>query len=146
MRFSAFLVAGLLLLNAAPVRAADDSTPKVNDQVVRLSPVGLPIVVDGQIVNYVFVTVQIDLTPSADMIALQAKEPDFRDALVREAHRNPFVLPNDFNHVNEARLKSVMYRDAVAIAGQRSIRGVEVLSQTAQHFVRPPRPRPAVAP
>ena len=138
---AAAAAAALLALSAASARA-DEAPPKADDQTVKLSPVALPIVVNGRIVNYVFTDVQIDLTPSADVIALRAKEPDFRDALVREAHRTPFVLANDYNHLDEARLKAVLARDAGAIVGARNIKGVEVLSATPQHFV--PRPKPAV--
>ena len=51
----------------------------------------MPIVVDGQLVNYVFVYVRLNLTSGANATRLREKEPFFRDALVRAGHRTPFV-------------------------------------------------------
>ena len=44
----------------------------------------MPIVVDGQLVNYVFVYVRINLKSGADVTKMREKEPFFRDALVRD--------------------------------------------------------------
>jgi len=141
MRHLASLAAGLLVLAASPAWSADEPAKPV-DEAVKLSPVGLPIVVDGRVINYIFVTVVVDLTPGADVIALREKEPDFRDALVREAHRSPFVLPGDYNHLDQVKLKAVMFRDATAIAGPHLIKGIEVQNEQAQHFIRAPKPVP----
>ena len=59
---------------AAPVLAAEPAKPDL-DQSVNVSPVALPIVVGGRVVNYVFVTVKILLTPTADALTLRDKEP-----------------------------------------------------------------------
>jgi hypothetical protein len=134
-----FLAAVLAVSALAPRAWAADGQPAADmDQAVTLSPVAMPIVVDRQVVNYVFVTVRVLLTPRADQFALRDKEPFFRDALVRAAYRTPFLLKGDFNHIDEARLKAALYRDAVTIAGPGKVRGVQVVSQTAQHFVRRP--------
>jgi len=123
---------------------AADAPPPPDDHAIKLSPLALPIVVDGRVLNYVFVTVKVDLTPSANAMALRDKEPIFRDALVRDAYRTPFVTPGNYNHLDEAKLKSVFIRDATTIAGAGQVVGIEVLNQTAQHFIRPtPPPAPA---
>jgi hypothetical protein len=84
--------------------------------------------------------VKVDLSPSANAMALREKEPTFRDALVRDAYRTPFVTPGNYNHLDEVRLKTVFFRDATAIAGAGQVKGIEVLNQTAQHFIPPQRP------
>ena len=56
-------------------------------QYVELQPVGLPIVSGGRLVNYVFVYMRINLTSAANASRLREKEPFFRDAMVRAAHR-----------------------------------------------------------
>jgi hypothetical protein len=65
-------------------------------QYVDLSPVALPIVLNGRLINYVFVQVRINLTPSADAPKIREKEPWFRDALVRAGHRTPFTKATDY--------------------------------------------------
>jgi len=124
---------------APPSRAAEPAKPDA-DQAVTLSPVALPIVVGGRLANYIFVTVKVELTRSADEATLRDKEPYFRDALVRAAHRTPFVLRNDYNHIDAARLRAVMIREAGAITGPNTIHDVVVVEQTPQHHVSSPRP------
>jgi hypothetical protein len=122
--------------------AANEPPAPDIDRAVTLSPVAIPIVVDGQVINYIFVTARVLLTPKADQFALRDKEPFFRDALVRAAYRTPFLLKGDFNHVDEAKLKASLYRDATAIVGPGNVRGIELVSQTAQHFIRQPQVAP----
>ena len=138
----AFLTAAALALISTHALAADDKPAPDADRAVTLSPVAMPIVVDGQVINYVFVTVRVLLTPRADPFALRDKEPFFRDALVRAAYRTPFLLKGDFNRIDEAKLKAALFRDATTIAGRGNVSGVVVVSQAAQHFI----PQPQTAP
>jgi hypothetical protein len=117
----------------APASAAEGGASTALDQSVTIATVALPLVFDGQIVNYVFVSVKLLLTPSADSLALRDKEPYFRDALVRAAHRTPFVRAGDYNHLDDGKLKAALYRDAVAITGPGKIAGVVVLTETPEH-------------
>jgi len=135
-------LAAPLLILAGGAHAADDKKPKEVGQYVDLQPVGLPIVVDGQLVNYVFVYVRVNLQPSADVTKVRDKEPAFRDALVRDAHRTPFVVPTDWQRVDERKLVAAMTRDASLIAGPGVVASVAVTSQTPQRHVMPPRPAP----
>jgi hypothetical protein len=139
MRRSALIAALFAAALAAPAAAAEPK-PAASDQSVTLAAVALPVVFDGQVVNYVFATVKLDLTPQADSFALRDKEPFFRDALVRAAHRAPFVKAGELNRLDEGKLKAAMYREAVAIAGPGEIRAVEVLTQTPQHRLVSQRP------
>ena len=99
-------------------------------QYVELQPVGLPIVSGGRLVNYVFVYIRINLTSAASASRLREKEPFFRDAMVRAAHRTPFTLASDLGKIDEARLIAAVTRDAIAIAGPGQIKSVILTSQT----------------
>ena len=98
-------------------------------QYVELQPVGLPIVSGGRLVNYVFVYMRINLTSSASASRLREKEPFFRDAMVRAAHRTPFTLASDLGKIDQARLIAAVTRDAIAIAGPGQIKSVILTSQ-----------------
>jgi hypothetical protein len=111
-------------------------------QYVDLQPVALPIVVKGALINYVFVYVRINLTAGADVQKLREKEPFFRDALVRQAHRTPFVVPTNYEKIDEPRLIATLTSEATAIAGPGVIQSVVVSSQSSQRHV----PAPAAAP
>lgn len=133
------LIAAPLLLFAEPAFAAEKAGAGLVGQYVDLQPVALPVVIKGQLVNYVFVYVRVNLAAGVDTARLRQKEPFFRDALVRMAYRTPFASPADYNRVDEARVAAALTREAGAIAGPGVIRSVVVTSQTPQHRIPTPK-------
>lgn len=123
------------LASAAPAKPEKGEV----GQYVELLPVGLPIVADGELVNYVFVYVRINLTSAANAAKLREKEPFFRDALVRAGHRTPFTQADDYTKIDVRRLTATLQRDAAAIAGPGQIRSVVVTSQQPRRRVARPR-------
>lgn len=133
----ALILAGLSLLGAAAAQGAaqaaeGEAKTGETGQFVAVSPVAVPVVVDGRLVNYVFVTLRIELAPSANAPKLREKEPYFRDALVRAAHRTPFTLPSDLTRIDETKLKAAMMREAQVIAGAGQVRSIVIVNQTAK--------------
>ena len=131
----------LPLLLALPVsgRAAE---PTVDDgQYIDISPVALPVAQGTHLINYVFVSARVNLSSSADVTKLRDKEPFLRDALVRAGHRTPFTQDNDYTRIDEGKLKAALWRDAVAILGQRNVVSVAVISQTPKQRTGIPRAR-----
>jgi hypothetical protein len=135
----ALIAAAPLALLGTHAFAAASGGPVPVGQYVDLQPVGLPIVAKGQLVNYVFVYIRLNLSASADAAALRDKEPYFRDALVRMAHRTSFGDPADYNRIDAQRLAGAMMGEASAIAGPGAIRSVVVTSQAPQHRIATPR-------
>jgi hypothetical protein len=129
-----------LLLAPLTLHAAEAEKEKKGDvgQYVDLQPVGMPIVAKGELVNYVFVYVRLNLTNRADASKLRQQEPYFRDALVRAGHRTPFTLANDYSKIDVPRLTATLQREAVAIAGPGQIRSVVVTSQSPRRRVSQP--------
>lgn len=127
-------------LAAAPLHAAEEAK-KTGGQYVDLAPVALPVVLDGRVINYVFVSVRVNLRPSADAQKLQSKEPYFRDALVRAAHRAPFTRYDDYTQLDDAKLKASLYSDATAIAGPGQIASISIMQQQAKQHGGLPKPR-----
>ncbi len=133
MRFAAAIAVLLAAFSAAVTAQAADTKGKgkaeENLAYVAIAPVAIPVIVNGKVVNYVFVNVRIDLTGSANSMKLREREPYFRDALVRSAHRTPFTLASDLTKIDEAKLKQSVMRDAIAIAGPNAVKGVTITSQ-----------------
>jgi hypothetical protein len=152
MRILTLLFIGLLA--ASPALAADkpkgkDGKDAPDGQYVNLSPVAVPIVLKGQLINYIFVTLRLNVAPFTDASKLRDREPYFRDAFVRVAHRTPFVKPGDYSHVNEAALKSAMMAESARIAGPGVVTSVDIVSAQAQRLTGLPRdegPPPPRAP
>lgn len=136
----ALLVAAALALTTGAAQAAEAKKPGKVDvgQYVDLQPVGLPIVFRGQLVNYVFVYVRINLTSGANVARLREKEPYFRDALVRAGHRTPFTLPTDLSKIDTDKLTASMLREATVIAGPGQIGSIVVTSQAPRRRVSTP--------
>ena len=133
-------LAPLLILGSTAHASEGPRAPKKDvGQYVDLQPLAMPIVVKGQLVNYVFVYVRLNLTTGADVTRMRPKEPYFRDALVRAAHRTPFVLATDYQKVDEAKLIAAMMREALVIAGPGQIKSAVVTSQAPQKRVPQPR-------
>jgi len=135
------LVPLLLLAVAAPAAASDKKKEEPNKQVgqyVDLQPVALPIVVDGRLINYIFVSVRLNLTAAADTSRWRAREPYFRDALVRAAHQTPFTLAGDYEKIDAPRMTATLMRAASAMTGPNVIRSIVVTSQVSSRRVRPP--------
>ena len=124
-------VALILACMAAPhAWSAEAAKTKEVPHYVNLSPVAIPVITGGQVVNYVFVAVRIDLVPAVDSAAISVKEPFVRDALVRAAHRTPFTVATDYTKIDEVKLCASLLADARAIAGANTIVDVKVMTQT----------------
>ncbi|MCW2763822.1 MAG: hypothetical protein JWR85_4023, partial [Marmoricola sp.] len=93
------LIALAVLTIASPAAAAEEKSQAAG-QYIDVSPVALPIVVKGRLLNYIFVSVRLNLGPTVDSVALRTKEPYFRDALVRAAYRTPFTDPKSYVRID----------------------------------------------
>ncbi len=130
-----------LLALAAPARAEEHGSkpPPGSDRNLGLSAIGAPIVWQGKVVNYVLLTARLKLAPGQELEKLRLKEPYYRDALVRAAHRTPFVDPHDLTRVDERALSAALLREGRRIAGPKAFVGAEVVTQQARQRVGLPR-------
>jgi flagellar basal body-associated protein FliL len=131
-------------LTAVPASAANpppgkEEKSKEIGQYIDLQPVGLPIVANRKLVNYIFVYVRINLTSQANTARLREKEPYFRDALVRSAHRTPFTDPKDYNRIDSQRLIDTMYTESVKITGPGQVKSVIITSWSPRWKIATPK-------
>ena len=110
--------------------AAEDAGPHVD-----LAAVGLPIIADGRIVNYVFVQARLNVARGHDPLKLRDYEPWYRDALVRAGHRTPFVRADDWKVVDAGRVKAVLLAEARRISGPKAFSSVEILNQAPKRHI-----------
>lgn len=115
---------------AASASASASESSASGNQTVNIGGVGLPIIVGGRIRNYVFVTVSLTLGSHGTLAQLRAKEPYFRDALVRAAHRTPFVLEDDWTQIDAAAVCAMLMRAAPGISGPGSVASAQVALQS----------------
>lgn len=143
MRRRDLILALPLAALSGPVLAAgggEGEKDKAAGQYVDLSPVALPVVVNRQLVNYVFVQVRVNLVPRADPVKLRDKEPYFRDALVRAGHRTPFTRADDYTRLDDARLAASLKASVAAISGPGLVASIQVMSETPKRRTGLPKP------
>jgi hypothetical protein len=140
------VLAGLALGSA--VHAAEEDKDKDKPAAAGTIPmesVALPVVVDGEVLNYVFVNVRLELTPKADGAFVRTKEQYFRDDLVRAGHRTPFTLAADYNKVDDAKIKAEVMRYAAVVLGPGKVKAVDIIKEVAMKKLPPPRTQHAAA-
>jgi hypothetical protein len=141
-----FLALTLLSLAAPALAAEGKKKDDAKDgkgaagQYLDISPVALPVIVKGKLVNYVFISLRLNLAFSVDSVAMHSKEPYFRDALVRAAYRTPFTDPKSYVRLDEAALKATMTREAARIVGPKAVTSIQVTNSTAQKLRGLPTP------
>ena len=154
----ALLTASLALL-ASPAFARSAKKEKKGegeeapDPVIKLQSMALPVIAGGKLLNYVFVQMTITLKPEVPTTIFEGKEPQLRDAIVREAHSKPFIRPDSYVALDEPRLRAAVLRETNGLIGLGKVALVTVVKQTPRNFVAPPakpgtqaKPAPRVEP
>ena len=139
MRISVLALLAAATMAGAAV-AQEGGAPPPPSPTVLMNPVALPVVVDGRLVNYVFVTLRLRLSPNADSLKMRAMEPYFRDALVRVGHRTPFVRPDNYTVLDDDKLKAALLNQAAILAGPGMITSAQVVREQSQHYAGLPKP------
>ena len=132
MQRRALIQAGALLTVSAVAsgaRASEKAEPAAAP-FLNLPGMGLPVITDGRVRNYVFIVLKLHLGAGHTVEAVRAKEAYLRDALVRAGHRTPFVLPDTWLALDTAALSAALIRAASTLIGRGAVTRVEVVSQT----------------
>jgi hypothetical protein len=115
---------------AAPAFASGSSSETPAEALsVNLVGVGLPVIADGRVRNYVFITVRVTLGPNGTLEAVRAKDAYFRDALVRASHRVPFTAGDNWTRLNENAVNAAVMAIADVVCGLGAVIKSEVLIQ-----------------
>ncbi len=88
----------------------------------------VPVVRDGVIANYLFVSIRIEIANGVDLWRTREQAHILRDALVRASHAHDLSDPNDPNAINQARAIEVYRAASVAALGARAVGGVTIIA------------------
>lgn len=131
MRNLAFLASIFLVLAIVPP-SAWASAPEAKkeeataDRKVVAPNVVTPVVRDGKLVNYLFVTVEVELTDGANVMQLRDRAQFLRDSLLRASHRTALADPADDKRLNYAAAKPVFTAAANEALGAQNIKKVNI--------------------
>lgn len=151
-----FLLLILLVPPGTPAFAAGEKKQAAGGDTdvnlrLDLSGIGLPILRDGRVVNFVFIRARIVLKPGMTRPDIEAREPFIREALVRSAYRSPLNAPNDFMAVDPKVFDAMLLREARAVFGAKNVSSATLRDQKAQKLVYAPpggkgKPAPQIRP
>ncbi|MBY0567960.1 MAG: hypothetical protein K2P70_11630 [Hyphomonadaceae bacterium] len=88
----------------------------------------VPVVRDGTLVNYLFVSIRIEIAQGVDLWQTRERAHFLRDALVRASHANDLSNPNDPNGLNDARAIEVYRAAAIQALGEQAVGGVSIVA------------------
>ena len=88
----------------------------------------VPVVRNGLLVNYLFVSARIEIAGGVDLWRTREKAHFLRDALVRASHANDLSDPQDTDALNEARTIEVYRAAAVEVLGAQTVSGVQIVA------------------
>ena len=134
---AAALVASTLLAGLAVARAEDHGAAAKEkggqsgedaSRSMDAPYLAVPVVRDGRLVNYLFVSLRIQISPRVDLWRTREKAQFLRDALVRASHANALADPNDINKLNEAFALQVYRTAAIQSLGQDAVAGISIIS------------------
>ena len=117
------------LASTATSAAASSRESSAAPPALSIAGLGLPVIEDGRLRNYVFVSLRLVLGGGKTVEQMRPKEAFFRDALVKAAHRTPFTVPGDWTRLDERALSAAVMSAANAISGRGSVARVEVVAQ-----------------
>ena len=88
----------------------------------------VPVVRDGQLVNYLFVSIRVEIAQGVDLWRTRERAHFLRDALVRASHANDLADLSDNNALNDARAVEVYRAAAIQALGERAVGGVSIVA------------------
>jgi hypothetical protein len=112
----------------AKAKGEEESGEQLSSRSMDAPYLAVPVVRDGQLVNYLFVSIRIEIAPAVDLWQTRERAHFLRDALVRASHGNDLADPENNNVLNEARAIQVYRAAAVQALGERAISGVSIVA------------------
>jgi hypothetical protein len=123
-------LAALFVALAAPTALAAggkaDSKKSDVERFIVADNVITPVVRDGRLQNYLFVTVRVDLPDKADVWRLRTRSAFLRDALLRAGHRAQLGDPQNDRALNEAAALAAFRAAAVVSLGADGVKSVSI--------------------
>lgn len=125
------LLAGLAYASGPPAKEkakAGEEGAELSSRSMDAPYLAVPVVRDGVLVNYLFVSIRIEIAGSVDLWRTRERAHFLRDALVRASHSTDLADPNDNNVLNEARALEVYRAAAIQALGERAVGGISIVA------------------
>jgi len=97
------------------------------DRYIRAENVITPVVRNGRLANYLFVTVRVDLPEQGDVWKYRSRSHFLRDALLKAGHRTMLADAADDRKLNEAAALAVYRAAAIESLGAEAVKKVSII-------------------
>lgn len=105
----------------APKESAEGAPAAASSRGMDAPYLAVPVIRDGRLANYLFVSIRIEISERVDLWATREKAHFLRDALVRVSHSADLADPNDANALDEARAIAAYRAVAIETLGERAV-------------------------
>lgn len=125
------LLAGLANANANPPAEKaghGEGDSAASGRTMDAPYLAVPVVRDGRLANYLFVSVRFEIAPSVDLWRTRERAQFLRDALVRAAHANQLAAQDDPGELDQVRAIQVFRAAAVQVLGEQAVGRVSIIS------------------
>ncbi len=126
------LLAGLATASASgPAAKAKGGDGEASEAIARSMDapyLAVPVVRDGQLVNYLFVSARIEISNAVDLWQTRERAHFLRDALVRASHANDLAQTEDSDALNEPRAIEVYRAAAIQALGEQAVARVIIVA------------------
>lgn len=112
----------------AKAESKDEGGEELSSRSMDAPYLAVPVVREGQLVNYLFVSIRVEIGGGVDLWRTRERAHFLRDALVRASHAHDLSDPADPNLLNEARAIEVYRAAAVQALGERTVAGVSIVA------------------
>jgi hypothetical protein len=119
-------VAAILFAFAAPTAALAEGSKGDVERFIVADNVITPIVRDGKLANYLFVTVRVDLPEQADVWRLRSRSHFLRDALLRAGHRAQLGDPKNDRALDQNAALAAYRAAAIESLGPQGVKSVSI--------------------
>lgn len=126
---AAALIASTMLTGlAASARASEHAQTSDASRSMDAPYIAVPVVRNGVLVNYIFVTLRIDIASSVDLWRTRERAHFLRDALVRAAHHTQLADPNRDDLLNTPLTLATFRAAAQQSLGPQAVSNIAIVA------------------
>jgi hypothetical protein len=122
------LLAGLANASAPTAKAKTEEGSGATPRSLEAPYLAVPVLRNGQMVNYLFVSVRIEIAAGVDLWRTRERAHFLRDALVRVSHTGDLADPEDINALDETRAIAAYRATAVQVLGADAVGAVTIVA------------------
>jgi hypothetical protein len=110
-----------------PEGATEREIGAPNDPNIDMPGLVSPVIVDGELHRYVYLSLKLKLSDSGQRSMILEKIPYLQDAFLREVHGASIAFNNDPSIVDEAGLLKRLMQVCVRVVGAGAVKDIEIM-------------------